>query len=199
MVSFIKDPPNICSLLGLLSALIGIYFAIAGRFNFAMIGVIWAVVFDWADGIIARRLKGRTENHSLIGGQLDSLIDVVSFGVFPAIFLLSYGGFNLWFLPGAFVIVSVGVIRLSYFNVFGLVDKKTYMGLALDNNVVILSFVFLFERFFAQGTFALIMYILLVGMSAFNLASIKTPKFTGKWFYILIGYSVVLTIIYGLI
>ena len=197
MVSFIKDPPNICSLLGLLSALIGIYFAIAGDFQLAMIGVIWAVVFDWADGIIARRLKGRTEYHSSYGGQLDSLIDVVSFGVFPAIFLLSYGGFKPWFLPGSFIIVAAGVIRLSYFNVFGLVDKKTYMGLALDNNVIILAFIFLFEGFFQQGTFAIIMYILLVGMSAFNLASIKTPKFTGKWFYILIGYSVVLTVLYA--
>ncbi|MBI9108413.1 MAG: CDP-alcohol phosphatidyltransferase family protein [Spirochaetales bacterium] len=197
MISFIKDPPNICSLLGLLSALIGIYFAIAGNFSLAMVGVIWAVVFDWTDGIVARRLKGRTKYHRLYGGQLDSLIDVVSFGVFPAIFLLSYGGFNLWFLPGSFIIVAVGVIRLSYFNVFGLVDKKTYMGLALDNNVIILAFVFLFERFFQQETFAIIMYILLVGMSAFNLASVKTPKFTGKWFYVLIGYSLILTVIYG--
>jgi len=197
MISFIKDPPNVCSLLGLLSAVLGIHFAITGAFNIAMIGVMWAVVFDWADGIIARKIKGRTDYQRTYGGQLDSLIDVVSFGVFPAIFLLSYGGFNLWFLPGSFIIAAASVIRLSYFNIFGLLDSKTYMGLALDNNVIILSFVFLFERFFAQGTFSIIIYILMVGMSAFNLASIKTPKFAGKWFYILIGYAVVLTVVYG--
>jgi phosphatidylserine synthase len=197
MISFIKDPPNICSLLGLLSAVFGIYFAISGAFNLALIGVLWAVVFDWADGIIARRIKGREKQHRDFGGQLDSLIDVVSFGVFPAIFLLSYGQYNIWFLPGSFIIVAIGVIRLSYFNVFGLVDSKTYMGLALDNNVIILSLVFLLERFFKQGTFAIIIYILLVGMCVFNLASIKTPKFAGKWFYVLIGYSLVLTVIYG--
>ncbi len=197
IISFIKDPPNVCSLLGLLSAVLGIYFAISGKFNFAVIGVMWAVVFDWADGIIARKIKGRTEAHRSYGGQLDSLIDVVSFGVLPAIFLLSYGGFNPWFIPGMFIIAAVSVIRLAYFNIFGLVDSKTYMGLALDNNVIILSFVFLFERFFEQGTFAIIIYILMVGMSAFNLAAIKTPKFAGKWFYILIAYTLLLTVIYG--
>lgn len=197
MISFIKDPPNICSLLGLLSAVLGIYFAIAGKFTFALIGVMWAVVFDWADGIIARKIKGRTDDHRSYGGQLDSLIDVVSFGVFPAIFLLSYGRFNPWFLPGAFIIAAVSVIRLAYFNVFGLVDSKTYMGLALDNNVIILAFVFLFERLFQQQYFSIILYILMVGMSVFNLATIKTPKFAGKWFYILIGYTLVLTVIYG--
>jgi len=45
----------------------------------------------------------------------------------------------LWFLPGAFVIVAVSAIRLSYFNMFGLIDDSTYMGLALDNNVTRLS------------------------------------------------------------
>ncbi|MBI9103843.1 MAG: CDP-alcohol phosphatidyltransferase family protein [Spirochaetales bacterium] len=197
MVSFIKDPPNICSLIGLLSALLGIYFTIAGEFALALIGVMWAVVFDWADGIIARKIKGRTDAHRAYGGQLDSLIDVVSFGIFPAIFLLSYGGFNPWFLPGTFIIMAVSVIRLGYFNVFGLVDSKTYRGLALDNNVIILSFIFLFERLFQQETFSIIIYILLIGMSGFNLATIKTPKFAGKWFYILIAYALGLTVIYG--
>ena len=61
VLSFIKDLPNICSLLGLLSAVIGIYFAILGNFPLAIIGVLWAVLFDWYDGIIARKLKKRTK------------------------------------------------------------------------------------------------------------------------------------------
>ena len=43
---FIKDPPNICSLLGLLSGIAGIYFAILGNFQAAIIGILWAVLFD---------------------------------------------------------------------------------------------------------------------------------------------------------
>ncbi|MCD6397867.1 MAG: CDP-alcohol phosphatidyltransferase family protein, partial [Spirochaetaceae bacterium] len=130
MLSFVKDLPNLCSLAGLLSALLGIYFAILGNFAFAMIGILWAILFDWADGIIARKMKNRTDEHKVFGPQLDSLIDIVSFGIFPAVFLLSYGKFNPWFLPGAFFIVATSAIRLSYFNVFGMIDSNTYKGLA---------------------------------------------------------------------
>lgn len=195
MISFVKDPPNICSLAGLLSALFGIYFSILGNFQYAMIGILWAVLFDWADGIIARKMKGRSDHHKAFGPQLDSLIDIVSFGVFPAVFLLSYGGFNPWFLPGAFLILATSAIRLSYFNVFGMVDGNTYIGLALDNNVIILAFFFLFEGFLSHGVFSVLLYVLLMIMLVFNLAPIKTPKFTGKWFYVLIGYTVVMTVL----
>ena len=197
MLSFAGDLPNICSLAGLLCAVLGIYYAILGNFPVAIIGVLWAVLFDWADGIIARQITGRTDHHRAFGGQLDSLIDIVSFGVFPAIFLLSYGNFSPWFLPGAFLIVATSAIRLSYFNIFGLIDNKTYMGLALDNNVIILAFVFLFEGFINHTVFSIILYALLMVFLVFNLAPIRTPKFAGKWFYVLMVYTLVLTVIYG--
>ena len=196
MISFAKDLPNICSLAGLLSALLGIYYSILGNFQYAMIGILWAVLFDWADGIIARKMKGRTDSQKAFGPHLDSLIDIVSFGVFPAVFLLSYGSFNPWFLPGAFFIVATSTIRLSYFNVFGMVDGKTYKGLALDNNVIILAFFFLFEGFFNHTIYSVFLYVLLMILLVFNLAPVKTPKFTGKWFYILIVYTVVMTLLF---
>jgi len=157
MLFFVKDPPNIVSLAGLLCALFGIYFAILGKFSFAIIVVLWAIVCDYADGIIARKTKGRTNNQRAIGSQLDSLIDIVSFGVFPAVFLLSYGKFNPWFLPGAFLMI----------------DEKTYKGLAIDKNVLILAFLFLFERFFNHTLFSIILYAILMIMLVFNLASHK--------------------------
>lgn len=196
MISFTKDLPNICSLAGLLSALLGIYHSILGNFQYALIGILWAVLFDWADGIIARNMTGRSDHHKAFGPQLDSLIDIVSFGIFPAVFLLSYGSFNTWFLPGAFLILATSAIRLSYFNVFGMVDGKTYKGLALDNNVIILAFFFLFEGFFSHSLFSVILYVLLLIMLVFNLAPIKTPKFTGKWFYALISYTVVMSVLF---
>ncbi len=197
MLTFAKDLPNICSLAGLLCAVLAIYFAILRNFPVAMIGLIWAVYFDWGDGIIARRMKGRTDEYRAFGGQLDSLIDIVSFGICPAVILLSYGEFSPWFLPGAFVIVATSAIRLSYFNVFGLVDDSTYMGLALDNNAIILVFVFLFDGFFSQPIFSVMIYTMCMCMAALNVASIKTPKFAGKWFYVLIVYVLGLTAING--
>ena len=197
MLTFVRDLPNICSLAGLLCAVLGIYYAILGNFPAAIIGMIWAVFFDWGDGIIARRMKGRTEEYRAFGGQLDSLIDIVSFGILPAVLLISYGEFSPWFLPGAFVIVAVSAIRLSYFNVFGLIDDSTYMGLALDNNVIILAFVFLFDGFISKTIFSVIIYSMCMVMAAFNLAPVRTPKFTGRWFYVLLFYTLGLTAIYG--
>jgi len=100
-------------------------------------------------------------------------------------------------LPGAFLIVATSAVRLSYFNIFGLIDDKTYMGLALDNNVVILSFVFLFEGFINHTIFSIILYTLLMVLLMFNLGSIRTPKITGNWFYALIVYTFILTGIYS--
>ena len=195
ILSYAGDLPNICSLAGLLCSVLAIYCAIIGQFQGAMIGMIWAVFFDWSDGILARRMKGRTKDQGLYGAQLDSLIDIISFGICPAIVLLSYGHFSPWFIPGAFVIVATGVIRLSYFNVFGLVDKSTYMGFPLDNNVIILVFMFIFSGLFSHTAFSILIYILLMLLAVLNVAPIKTPKFAGRWYYALIAYSVTTSVI----
>jgi phosphatidylserine synthase len=197
ILSYAGDLPNICSLVGLFCSVLAIYYAIVGLFHAAMIGMIWAVFFDWSDGIIARRMKGRTEEQGLFGAQLDSLIDIVSFCICPAVILLSYGHFSPWFIPGAFIIVATGVIRLSYFNVFGLVGKSTYMGFPLDNNVIILVFVFLFNGLFSQTVFSVDIYMILMLSAALNVAPIKTPKFAGWWYYALIAYTVTISAILG--
>ena len=196
ILTYAKDWPNICSLVGLLCAVLAIHFAVLEVFPAAMIGMIWAVFFDWSDGIVARRMK-RTEEQRVFGGQLDSLIDIISFGICPAVVLLSYGHFSPWFIPGAFIVVATGVIRLSYFNVFGLVDESTYMGLALDNNVIVLVFVFLLNGVMSRAGFAVALYILLIFLAALNVAPIKTPKFAGRWYYALIVYTLALSVIYG--
>ena len=88
ILSYLRDLPNLCSLAGLACTVTAIYLCILGHFYGALIGMVWAVAFDWADGLIARRMKGRTGTDSAFGGQLDVLIDIVSYGVTPAILLL---------------------------------------------------------------------------------------------------------------
>ena len=197
ILSFVRDLPNICSLAGLLCAVLGIYFAVLGNFPAAIIGMIWATLFDWGDGIIARRMKGRTYESQAFGRQLDSLIDIVSFGVLPALILLSYGEFSPLFLPGAFLIIAACAIRLSYFNLFGLNDDSSYIGMAVDNNGIILAFVFLFESVLNHTFFSVIIYIIVVAMAVLNVAPIRTPKFTGRWIYVITVYVFGLTAIYG--
>ncbi len=200
ILSYVKDIPNLLSLSGLLCTVLAIYFSITGLYTAAMIGMVWAVAFDWADGLVARKLKGRTPTDAKFGGQLDVLIDIVSYGVTPAILLLSYGNFHPIYLIGAFIMVSAAAIRLSYFSTYGLAGGTKYTGLALDNNSLILVFVFLLENMVSHGTFSIILYVSGVGLAILNVSNIKTPKLSGnpRNVYLLGAYTLGITAIYGL-
>jgi phosphatidylserine synthase len=199
ILSFVKDLPNLCSLAGLACTILSIYFSILGIFYAAMIGMIWAVAFDWADGLIARRMKGRTGNDRAFGGQLDVLIDIVSYGVAPAVLLLSFGKFDPVFLVGAFLMLAASAIRLSYFSTFGLSGGEKYTGLALDNNSIILVSIFLLESVLSQGTFTIVLYASGVGLAILNVSQIKTPKLSGnpRNVYLLAIYTLSITAVYG--
>ena len=199
ILSYVKDLPNLCSLAGLACTVLAIYYSILGVYSAVMIGMIWAVAFDWADGLIARRMKGRTGDESTFGGQLDVLIDIVSYGVTPAIVLLSYGKFEPVFLLGAFLMVAGAAIRLSYFSTFGLTGGTKYTGLALDNNNIILAFLFLFEGLFNEGAFTVVLYASCLGLTALNVSQIETPKLSGNPVnvFILAAYTLGMTAVYG--
>ncbi len=198
ILSFLKDLPNICSLAGLACTLAAIYFSITGVFYAAMIGMVWAVAFDWADGLIARKMTGRTGEDMKFGGQLDVLIDIVSYGVAPAILLISYGQFQPVYLVGAFIMLAAGVLRLSYFSIFGLADGSRYTGLAIDNNNLALVFLFLFESLFNQSIFAILLYFCCVGLAILNVSNISTPKLSGNPInvYLLAAYTVITSAVY---
>tara|TARA_B110000027_G_scaffold117627_1_gene129081 strand:- start:85 stop:666 length:582 start_codon:yes stop_codon:yes gene_type:complete len=187
------------SLAGLACSTLAIYFSILGIYEAAMIGMIWAVAFDWLDGIVARKIKKRTKSSSSFGGQLDVLIDIVSYGVAPSILLLSYGEYEPAFLVGAFIILSATALRLSYFSTFGLSNGSKYIGLAMDNNNIVLVFIFLFEGFFNTEIFSIILYVCLLSLSVLNVSQIKTPKLSGKVInvYFLSTYTLLISVIYG--
>ncbi|WP_126456874.1 CDP-alcohol phosphatidyltransferase family protein [Sulfuriflexus mobilis] len=199
IISYVKDLPNLCSLAGLACTILAIYFSILGVYYAAMIGMIWAVAFDWADGLVARRMKGRTGSDRIFGGQLDLLIDIVSYGVTPAILLLSYGKFDPIFLPIAFIVLAASAIRLSYFSTFGLSDESKYTGLALDNNNIVLVLIFLLESVLPGGVFSMVLYVSALGLAALNVSQIKTPKFSGnpRNVFLLAFYTLGITFIYA--
>ena len=127
------------------------------------------------------------------------LIDIVSYGVAPAILLLSYGGFDLVFLPGAFVLLAASALRLSFFSTFGLSGGSKYTGLALDNNNLILVFVFLFEGALGESAFTVVLYASCLSLAALNVSQIKTPKLSGNPVNVcaLAAYTIGLTGVYG--
>lgn len=95
--------PNVLTMLALCAGVTAMRFAIQGRFEAAVISIIIAAVLDALDGRIARLLNGQ----SRFGEELDSLSDVVSFGVAPAMVLY------LWTLSTAGALGWIAVLALS--------------------------------------------------------------------------------------
>jgi CDP-diacylglycerol--serine O-phosphatidyltransferase len=145
-----KNIPNFFTLCNLLCGCVGIVFALNGHFNgdfaFASILIFIAAIFDFADGFAARILKSSSE----IGKQLDSLADMISFGVLPGMimfrfFLENHTNTYLLFIP--FLIPIFSAIRLAKFNM----DERqtnSFIGLPTPANAVFISsFPFIVEQY----------------------------------------------------
>ncbi|MFC4622956.1 CDP-diacylglycerol--serine O-phosphatidyltransferase [Comamonas nitrativorans] len=120
--------PNLFTLAALFGGFYSIVMAMNGSFTLAAYGVLFAMLFDSLDGRVARM----TNTQSAFGEQMDSLSDMVSFGVAPA--LISYvwalKGLGRWGWIAAFVYCSCAALRLARFNVnTGVVDKRWFQGL----------------------------------------------------------------------
>jgi archaetidylserine synthase len=197
ILCFVRDVPNVITLMGLCCGILGIYFAILRNFPAAMIAILWAVLFDWYDGPVARRLSGRSEAMKLFGGKLDSLADIVSMGVFPAVVLLSYGNFGGWFLPGACWIVMAGAVRLAYFDVFGVDSDGSIAGLSLDITPLLIALLFLLEGVVGPEVFAAVLYGTIVLLGVLHVAPFRMRKMAGRWYYGITVYVVGLSIAHG--
>ena len=107
--------PNMLTLIGVCIGLTSIRFALDEKFEFAIIAIIFAALIDGLDGRIARLIKGTSK----VGKELDSLTDMMSFGVAPA-FILYFWKLNTlgrfgWLLCLIYVICVA--LRLARFNV----------------------------------------------------------------------------------
>ena len=107
--------PNMLTLIGVCIGLTSIRFALDGRFEFAILAIIIAALIDGLDGRIARLIKATSK----VGKELDSLTDMISFGVAPAFIMYfwklnTFGRFG-WLLCLIYVICVA--LRLARFNV----------------------------------------------------------------------------------
>ena len=197
ILSFVFDRPNIVTLLGLGSGLLAIYFALNENFPAAMIAMLWAVLADWYDGLVARRMPDRTESQKQYGRHMDSLVDLSTSAMGPAIILLSIGEFSLWFLPGALAVVLAGVLRLAYFDTYGLDKSGAHAGLTIDNSPLAMAGVFLLYRFIDADVFAVVLYVTVLVMAYLHVAPFRMGKLAGRWYYAVTSYVVVLTVVYA--
>jgi len=104
--------PNTLTCMNLACGCVAVVFAFQGEFRYAMYAIFAAAVFDFSDGFAARLLKA----YSAIGKDLDSLADLVSFGLAPGAMLYVFMNQTFTFFPVAIAIPVLSALRLAIFN-----------------------------------------------------------------------------------
>ena len=133
----------ILTYIGFLSGFAGILCAFEGNITAAVLCLIGAGVCDVFDGKVASTKKDRSRSEKRFGIQIDSLSDLVCFGVLPAVIVYTLGGSRLRVLAcGAYVLCAL--IRLAWFNVdeearqdFDTGRRKVYLGLPVTSAAAI--------------------------------------------------------------
>lgn len=167
MIGF-YDYTIVLTFLGLVSSIFGMTQAMDAHFKMAIFCLAFSGLCDTFDGMVARTKRGRTDDQKLFGIQLDSLCDVVCFGVFPALicYLLGVRGTLGAIAIGYYCICSV--IRLAYFNVLETdrqMDEnggeKVYHGLPVTSIAIILPLTFLLEFTMPEKYFSIVLIFML--------------------------------------
>lgn len=170
MIKFIGvyDYTVILTYLGLISSIFGMTQAIHGDYRTAIFCLAFSGACDAFDGRVARSKKNRTEDEKNFGIQLDSLCDVICFGVFPAMICYLLGVRGILGLCLVFFYCICAVIRLAFFNVLeGKRQKeeggcnKTYRGLPVTSIAFILPMTFLFQFLLPELVFLIVLHVLL--------------------------------------
>lgn len=140
---------DLVTLGNLICGFFSIVMAINHDFHLAAVLMIFSLILDCADGYVAREI-GRVDEYGF-GKNIDSLSDVVSFGVAPAIFLYSFGHLNapyidvLTIIASLFIVIS-GVLRLTRYNILS-DEVEGFIGFPIPGIAIILASFYLTNIF----------------------------------------------------
>ena len=186
----------------LISSIVGTHFAFEHNYILSLFCLMLCGFFDSFDGIVARSKKDRTEEEKKFGIQIDSLVDLISFGVFPAIITYSMGFKSFPCLILYIIYILGAVIRLGYFNVMEDMrqqqtseKRKYYQGLPVTSSCLIFPLIYCLSVFLPIQQ---VQQIFLVGLGIVGLLfimNIKVPKPDFKGVLGLIGFGIILLII----
>ena len=181
------DYTVILTYLSLVSAVTGITAASRGSLHAAVLCLLFSGICDAFDGMVARTKKNRTEDEKAFGIQLDSLCDVVSFGVFPAMICYFMGINGIVGMVILYAYCLCALIRLAFFNVLeGKRQKteggcnKTYRGLPVTSISMVFPLVYLLRFVLPEQIFLIVMQAVMAA-SAFLFVldfSVKKPDWT---------------------
>ncbi|MCO7225298.1 CDP-diacylglycerol--serine O-phosphatidyltransferase [Pleionea sp. CnH1-48] len=194
--------PNLLTTGGLFAGFFAIVASMGGRFEVAAVAIFIAMIMDGLDGRVARM----TNTQSAFGAEYDSMADIVSFGVAPALvtynWALTEQGKLGWL--AAFIFVAAGALRLARFNTqVETADKSYFQGLAIPSAAAILAgMVWLgVDSDYPSGTqFGLPVAIIticlgLLMVSNFRYSSFKEVNWRGKVPFIAILVSVLILVL----
>lgn len=130
--------PNLLTTAGLFSGFYAIVASMNGDFQQAAVAIFVAMIFDGLDGRVARL----TNTQSEFGAEYDSMADIVSFGVAPALVAYNWALHDLGKLGwlAAFIFVAGGALRLARFNAaLSTADSNYFQGLAIPSGAAIVA------------------------------------------------------------
>lgn len=171
----------ILTYIGLISAVVGCRCAFLQQELASILCLLLCGVCDMFDGAIARATK-RSEEAKSFGVQIDSLCDLVSFGVLPAMILCSVNSSPVHTAVAALFVLSA-VIRLGYFNVHELIrqrtssaDKTGFRGLPVTMAAWIIPSVFLFRPLLGFKWFPTVLLLVMLGIAILFVVDFKLEK-----------------------
>lgn len=142
-----KQLANILTSLSLLCGFISILFSLEGHFTFAAWTILVSVLLDGLDGQIARKNASTSE----FGKELDSLVDVVAFGIAPALlgYIFICRTFHAWATMALFGYLLSSVMRLAKYNITPKEEMRNYFyGLPTTvSGGIIASFILLYRKY----------------------------------------------------
>lgn len=171
-----KHIPNILTSLNLAIGSAGIYYVLTTDHTYAFYFVAVAGVFDFLDGFAARMLNVKSE----IGKELDSLADVVSFGLLPSFYMMKLLDETSAFYWIALLIAVFSALRLAKFNVD---DSQTdsFEGLPTPANAIMLTSLLFLENQLAEATIVgICLMSALLLISKLRLLALKFSSFGWK-------------------
>lgn len=200
----------ILTYLGLLSSVTGIFLAcgvgnLPASPKYAIVCLMISGLCDMFDGKVARTCKKRTEQEKQFGIQIDSLCDLVCFGILPSVIGYSVGMKNWLDIPVLIFFPLCAVIRLAYFNVTEeLRQKKTseirkvYEGLPVTSVALILPLLFSFRNDIGAEIFPAVYGIVLsvIAIAFITRFRIKKPGMKSMFIFLGIGILELLWMLY---
>ncbi|MFZ5907174.1 MAG: CDP-diacylglycerol--serine O-phosphatidyltransferase [Nitrospirota bacterium] len=194
--------PNTLTLCGMFLGFYSILASIKGLYLHAAWAILLANIFDGLDGWVARLTHSTTK----FGIELDSLSDLVAFGVAPAVMLYKWAliPFGRVGWAAAFLFVACGALRLARYNVqMGSAESKSFTGMPIPGAATLLATLVIFSTEVWGGVPAK-NYFVLFFVFALAVLMVSTLRFHGakeldfrrrKPFWILVMFVVVLVII----